>query len=248
MLAGVLASGPAGAIDDRADLVPNERPAPGRDWAWRATLGRYHQNVDPSGLDLNLRASDEDDTAWVGLYRDDSGEPQLRAGWERQGRVGPVRLLGSLQLASGGFVGGSLTAEAWLDAAERVALLVGLGRTNLRPYVNLNFDPNDSTLLGLRGRLDAATDATLFEVRDDRLGTGQRVAHLVLRRRFDAATAGSIDLFRRSGRAAPGAPLVSGTGVALTWSHADWFVRVAYDPNVSYGESDMVRLSVGLRF
>jgi hypothetical protein len=247
-IAGALAWGPAHAIDDRADLVPNETPEAGRDWAWRATLGRYHQNVDPSGLDANLRASDEDDTAWVGVYRDDTGARQVRAGWEKQGRFGPVRLLGSLQIASGGFVGGSVTAEAWLDPGERAALLVGLGRTNTRPYVNLNFDPNDSTLLGVRGRLDGATDVTLFQVRDDRLDTGQRVGHLVLRRRFDAANAGSVDLFRRSGRAVPGAPLVSGTGVALTWSHADWFVRAAYDPHVSYGASDMTRLSVGLRF
>jgi hypothetical protein len=212
------------------------------------TLGLYHQSVDPSGLDLNLRASDDDDTAWVGLYRDDTGERQLRAGWERQGRVGPVRLPGSLQLATGGFVGGSVTAEAWLDPTERVALLVGLGRTTMRPYVNLNFDPNDSTLIGLRWRLDAATDATLFQVCDDRLDTGQRIVHAVLRRRFDASTAGSLDVFHRSGRAAPGAPVVSGTGIALARSRDDWFLRLAFDPHVNYGESDMTRLSVGLRF
>jgi hypothetical protein len=64
---------------------------------------------------------------------------QWRAGWDhgfgQRPRVSP-----SLQTASGGFWGGSVNLEAgdqWVAGA-------GLGRTNLRPCYNLNFDPNDS--------------------------------------------------------------------------------------------------------
>ncbi len=248
MLVLALPIDPSRAHDDRADVEPNELPPPGRSWAWKATLGRYLQTADASGTDANLRASDDDDTVWIGAYRDGAGFRQLRVGWERQVRAGPVRLIGSAQVASGGFVGGSVTVEGRLDPGERLAALVGIGRTNLRPYVNLNFDPNDSTLLGLRWRVDPATDATLFQLRDDRLDTGQRVAHLVVRRRLGALDAVSVDLFHRSGRASPDAPRVVGTGVALAWSRAAWSVRLAYDPRATYGESDMTRLAIAARF
>jgi hypothetical protein len=124
-IAGAVAWGPAHAIDDRADLVPNETPEAGRDWAWRATLGRYHQNVDPSGLDANLA-------------RERRGRHRLGRGLPRRHRRAP----------------------------------------------------------GPRG---------LGEAGALRAGAAARLA-------------------------------------------AAWFVRAAYDPHVSYGESDMVRRSVGLRF
>ncbi len=50
--------------------------------------------------------------------------------------LGARRILAIIAII--GVLGSLLTATApWFAAA-------GLGRTNLRPYVNLNFDPNDS--------------------------------------------------------------------------------------------------------
>ena len=81
------------------------------------------------GLDLNLRASGGYGNLWVGWFRSPLLEVhQTRAGWDHTYSIGPVRWMPSLQIASGGFVGGSLGFEigdTWFAGA-------GLGRTNLR--------------------------------------------------------------------------------------------------------------------
>ena len=51
---------------------------------------------------------------------------------------------------SGGFWGGSLSAQI---GSPKLYAIVGLGRTNLRTYYNLNFDPNDAITLGYARRL-----------------------------------------------------------------------------------------------
>ena len=239
---------PARAIDDRADVEPNAVPDPGRHFAWKLTAGRYLQPGAAAGTDLNLRGSDDDDTFWIGHYHAGDGFDQARAGYERQVVVPFGRVIGSLQVASGGFVGGSVTLEARVPGVAPLVGLVGFGRTNLRPYVNLNFDPNDSILLGAGWRIDPATQLTAYHLWDDRLGTGQRVTHLVLRRAFAGREAVSVDLFRRDGRAEPDAPRYVGTGVALTWSHRAGFVRVARDPHANFTEATTTRLALGAHF
>jgi hypothetical protein len=245
---GAFFPNPARAIDDRADVEPNALPDPGRHVAWKLTAGRYLQPGAAAGTDLNLRGSDDDETFWIGVYHDAAGFDQGRAGYERQVAVPFGRVIGSLQVASGGFVGGSVTLEARVPGVAPLVGLVGIGRTNLRPYVNLNFDPNDSILLGAGWRIDPATQLTAYHLWDDRLGTGQRVTHLVLRRAFTGREAVSVDLFRRDGRAEPDAPRYVGTGVALTWSHRDWFVRVARDPHATFTEATTTRLALGAHF
>jgi hypothetical protein len=46
------------------------------------------------------------------------------------------------------------------------------GRTNLKDYFNLNFDPNDAILIGAGTRAIQHTTLSAFQIRDDRLGTG----------------------------------------------------------------------------
>jgi hypothetical protein len=53
----------------------------------------------------------------------------------------------SLQLASNGFVQGSVYSEL----GGPLHAILGYSRTNLRPYDTLTFDPNDSAQLGIRG-------------------------------------------------------------------------------------------------
>lgn len=128
------------------------------------------------GLDVNLRHSSDLGNVWVGWYRSPVLEvSQLRAGWDRTFEVGPVRVMPSLQWATGGFWGGSIaveTGETWFAG-------VGLGRTNLRPYANLNFDPNDAWMLsgGYRWADNRSLSALL--VRDNRENPDQQHFHLV---------------------------------------------------------------------
>ncbi len=240
---------PAHAIDDRADIEPNEPVDSRRPVAWKLTGGAYRESGGtPDAADLNLRGNTERYAFWVGHYRRGTEFEQTRLGFEHQQPLPLGRLLLSAQVASRGFLGGSFTWEVPLDPAGRWSALAGLGRTNRRPYVNLNYDPNDSILLGGSWRLDASTQFTLFQVRDDRLDTGQRVTHFVVRRALEGGQRVTLDLFRRVGREEVGAALRRGTGAALTWDHDPWFIRVARDPGASFSAADMTRVAVGLRF
>jgi hypothetical protein len=156
------------------------------------------------------------------------------------------RVIASGQTASHGFWGGSVTLEA--STAGPYVGLVGWGRTNLKPYYNLNFDPNDSVLIGAGWRPDDDTAATVYQIRDDRLGTGQRVTHFVLRQKTGPRSRWTVDLYNRSGRSEPGSDMFRATGITLTYDREPWFARLAWDPKSNYSDSDMTRLAIGVRF
>jgi hypothetical protein len=246
----VLVSATALAIEDRADIEPNEPAGPDRRIAWKFTPSIYRETANRSALDLNLRGNRNNDTFWIGEYRRGTEFQQTRLGYERQFTLPLGRVIASGQYATGGFWGASATLEASADAIGPYVGLLGLGRTNRKPYYNLNFDPNDSVLIGAGWRPDERTALTLFQLRDDRLGTGQRVTHLVLRQKTGARSRWTVDVFERSGRtdADPGSESFKANGFALTYDREPWFVRLAWDPKVNYTGSDMTRLAIGVRF
>ena len=132
--------------------------APTQGWAQEAdspatfklTTGYYHYAHD-HGSDVNLRWEQADTHAWVGHYQDGSFGAQDRAGVDTNWAVNDtLSLQPSVQVATGQFVGGSLNAQVghvWYG-------LAGWGRTNLKPYFNLNFDPNDAITLGAGHQFD----------------------------------------------------------------------------------------------
>lgn len=252
LAAGALAflSAAAFAIEDRADIEPNEPPGQDRGIAWKFTPSVYRETAGRSAVDLNLRGNRENDTFWIGQYRRGAEFQQTRAGYERQFAVPMGRIIASGQYASQGFWGGSITLEASAAAIGPYVGLLGLGRTNRKPYYNLNFDPNDSVLIGAGWRPDEGTALTLFQVRDDRLGTGQRVTHLVLRQKTGTRSRWTVDLFNRTGRSDADAEsqLFKANGIALTYDREPWFIRLAWDPKANYTNSDMTRLAIGVRF
>lgn len=198
------------------------------------------------GLDVNLRTSGGfvgSGNAWVGLYRSPvQAVKQYRAGWDNTFRLGPVRFTPSLQIASGGFVGGS----AYLETGSTWFAGAGLGRTNLRPYANLNFDPNDSYTLAGGYRWSERQSLTLQVVRDNRLNPDQQHIHLLYRMPINGEDRLTLDLLNKKGLVA-GLPIQKfGFSVGYDWPR--FFVRVAYDPLVNFSAQDMVRLSVGTRF
>lgn len=243
---GGLCLGSAQAIEDRADVEPNAPVSAQAPVAWKLTLGQHRETQGDPANDLNLRGNLADDAFWIGHYMHGSDFQQTRAGYEHQSRGTHWRTISSLQVAAQGFAGGSVTLELTPDPQGPWSGLVGWGRTNARPYVNLNFDPNDSTLLGLSWRRGEAA-FTLFQVKDDKLMTSQTVTHAVWRQPIGEQT-WSIDLFTREGRADPLSPMVSGTGVSLTYEHRSYFVRSVWDAKANFTDSDQWRLAVGRRF
>ena len=256
----VLSCAPVHAIGDRADIEKNDPVSAQQPVAWKLTPSAYSETAARSALDINLRGNREVDTFWLGHYQRGSEFQQTRVGYERQWTLPLGRIIGSAQGASRGFVGGSVTLE-FSDApsqsgdgagsAPPLFALLGLGRTNLRPYYNLNFDPNDSSLIGVGGRWRSGSEATLYQIHDNRLGTGQRVTHAVWRQRLGERLRITLDLFQRDGRSDRDAELYHGTGISMTLDVAEaqpWFVRLVHDPKANFTDSDMTRVALGLRF
>lgn len=215
--------------------------------AFKLTTGVYQLSGGgvPSGpaLDINLRHTSELGNVWVGLFRapvlDTS---QIRAGWDRTYTLGPVRVMPSLQWASGGFLGGSIgleTGDTWFAG-------VGLGRTNLHQYANLNFDPNDAWMLNGGYRWADNRALSLLLVRDNRENPDQQHLHLVYRTPIDGGQRLTLDLLAKRGLV-DGVP-IRRLGASLAYDWPRQFVRVAWDPKVNFTAQDMLRLSAGVRF
>ena len=194
-------------------------------------------------LDLNLRGVIGVHTAWLGHYRDKDGFSQSRGGYENRQDFGLARTVLSLQLASGGFAGASATAEL---GGETYAI-AGWGRTNLRNYYNLNFDPNDAITLGVGTRAIAHTELSIYQIRDDRLGTGQRITHAVARYKATESERWTVDMTRKSGMTDTGAR-VAGYGLSVTYDFGNYFARLARDPYANFTDASQTRVSLGLRF
>ena len=249
MVVGMMLSGVSSAIEDRANIEPNDPVTAERRIAWKLTPSVYHETAGRSAVDLNLRGNFVDDVFWIGQYQRGSEFQQLRGGYEHQFSLPFGKLIASAQAASRGFLGSSATLELGDASVTQYFALVGFGRTNLKPYYNLNFDPNDSKLVGGGWRsADQANTATLYRIYDDRLGTGQKVTHLVLRGKIGERSRLTLDLFRRDGRSAPDAEYFAATGMSVTYDSDSWFIRLAIDPRASFTASDMTRLAVGMRF
>lgn len=195
------------------------------------------------GLDVNLRHSSVLGNLWVGWYRQrETGFSQGRTGWDHTFDLGALRFQPSVQLASGGFRSGSLYLEAggdWFAGA-------GLGRTNLRPYVNLNFDPNDAVTLAGGRRWGDGEAITLLLVADNRQNPDQRHLHLNWRTSRPGHERLTLDLLVKRGTV--DGQRIGRLGFSATYDWPRWFVRAAWDPKVNFTSQDMLRLAAGTRF
>jgi len=210
---------------------------------YKLTLGHYASSDGNPANDLNLRAGLGPHTVWLGVYQDRAGLRQWRTGYERRDDFGLLRSVLSLQNASGGAWVGSASAEV----GGATYALVGWGRTNLRNYINLNYDPNDAITVGAGTRAIENTELSLFQVRDDRLSTGQRVTHAVLRRRFEGEQRLTVDLFTKRGLAADG-QFVHDRSLTLGYDRGPWFARLSHDPHAGFAAATQNRVSFGSRF
>jgi hypothetical protein len=210
----------------------------------KLTVSYYDFSSGKTGVDVNLRHTFKSSTAWIAGYRESSGFAQARLGYEYDYHGQWLTLVPSMQAATRGFVGASLYAEA----GRTIFAIGGVGQTNLRPYWNLGFDPNDYVEFGA-GYHDHDGDNTIsvYAIRDDRLGTGQTNSHLFFRRHFSEHWRVTIDVTHEQGRTDTGARLKAWAQTAgVDWNR--WFVRVARDPHVNYTSDRQVRVAAGLRF
>jgi hypothetical protein len=213
--------------------------------------GLYSSSLSGQSNDINLRAQKSTDTsqhtAWLGVYRTQTGFNQTRVGYEYFMRSELIRTTVSTQLASGGFLGGSITSEV---GPTSVFGLLGFGRTNLQPYFNLNFDPNDMVQYGVGWRPESMKGHmfSLYRVQDNRLNTGQAITHLVWRDMYSVGHRFSVDAFHKRGEIDTGAIIHNKFGLGVGYDNGPWGVRLAYDPYVNFSSQRMIRLSGTFRF
>lgn len=213
-------------------------------WAFKFTPSVYSHREAPQATDLNLRGNLGPHALWVGQYQQAGFGEQLRVGYEYTAAPAWGQVVYSAQAAEGGFAGGSVTAQL----GHEVYAIAGWGRTNLQPYYNLNFDPNDALTLGLGSRWQERHQISLVQTRDDRLHTGQRVTHLLWRWQVNEDQRMSLDLADKRGRSEASGPWLRGNSVTLTWDWRGHFVRLARDRKVNFSDDTQTRLSIGWLF
>ena len=122
--------------------------------------------------------------------------------------------------------------------------LAGFGRTDARPYFNLNFDPNDALTFGAGHQSADGLSYVLFVVADDRFHTGQRDWHFNIRIPAGDSHA-TLDLLRKSGLSDAGP--ITAWGFSANWDWPAWFLRVAYDPYQNFSAQNAWRFAGGVR-
>lgn len=218
--------------------------------AFKATASHYANSHQPSGDDYNVRANYGSHVAWIGRYTqgqgaDNAALDQTRIGYEYVMPMPFGQITPSIQAASGGFWGGSLSAQI---GSPKLYAIVGLGRTNLRTYYNLNFDPNDAITLGVGMRLPDKALLSAFVVRDDRLGTGQTVGHLVWRKEIADGHRLTIDLGRKQGRPDAQSESVRGNLLSVGYDYRNVFAKITRERKVNFANNDQTRVAAGFRF
>lgn len=213
-------------------------------WAFKFTPSYYVTTHEKDAVDLNLRANHGPHAIWLGHYQRGGEYEQTRTGYEYTAQIPFGQLVPSLQFATHGFIGGSINAQI----GGPIYVLLGFGRTNMKDYYNLNFDPNDSVVFGFGTSLLPKSTLSLFTVKDNRLHTGQVVTHVVWRMLPDEHQRWTVDLSDKHGRATVDDESVSGNAISVTYDYRDIFFRLAQDQKVNFTNEDQTRLSIGLRF
>jgi len=125
---------------------------------------------------------------------------------------------------------------------------VGWGRTNLKDYYNLNFDPNDAITLGWGGKWLENSSYSIFTVKDDRLHTGQQITHAVWRLPLHDQARLSLDYAYKRGRASEQDVLVHGSSLAVGVDYKEVFLRITADHKVNFSNDNQTRVALGFRF
>jgi hypothetical protein len=209
----------------------------------KLTLSYYDFSSGKNGFDVNLRHTFKSSTAWIANYRESDGFDQGRVGYEYDYHHQWLTFVPSAQAATHGFLG----ATVYSEVGKKLYAIGGFGRTNLRPYWNLGFDPNDYIQFGTGYRDEAGNTISAYMIRDIRLGTEQTNTHLYFRRYLPRTWRLTVDVLHENGHADDGRLLKGwAPSVDVDWSR--WFVRAARDPHVNYTADRQIRVAAGVRF
>jgi|SRR5580765_7070581 len=209
----------------------------------KLTLAYYDFSSSVVGFDINLRHTFSTSTAWLGAYHEDDGFDQVRAGYEYDGHANWLTYVPSAQVATHGFLGATIYAEV----GKPLFAIGGAGRTNLHPYWNLGFDPNDYIQFGGGYRDGRGNTIMVYAIHDNRLDTGQTNTHFYFRRHLGPDWRLTVDVVREHGDGDDGLVVRSWAPSAdVDWRR--WFVRVSVDPHVNYRPDHQVRVAGGVRF
>lgn len=223
-------------------VIATAAAAQGPDYHGKATVAVYETAGEPR-LDVNVRYGAGDWTGWVGYYGGSDQDQQGRAGIEYDLHRRALYFVPSVQIASHGFVGGS----AYAEIGSTVYLIGGASRTNLHPYANLTFDPNESWQLGAGWHIGPRDSLAGYMIWDNRLHTGQQITHLVLRHYLPGARRLTLDTSYKSGHGDDDV-YVRGVAESVEYDWRRWFIKGAVDAHANYGAATMVRAGGGLRF
>ena len=224
--------------------LPEAQPEENESPRWKVTTGWYRSSDNTNAGDFNVRYSwKEIGNFWIGYYLPEGQDlDQWRGGWDSQISLGVLRIMPSLQLASEDFVGGSLGVETGSDWF----IGVGYGRTNLKPYVNLNFDPNDSYTVNAGYRWTNGASASMLWVQDVRMNPDEKHLHFIYRTPLPKDQRLTIDVLFKTGLVE--GRTIYGVGASVTYDWRHYFGQLAYDPHANFTPEDMWRVSVGVRF
>lgn len=211
---------------------------------YKLTPSAYVNDGGMRATDVNMRVRQGNHATWVGHYSNSDQFAQTRAGYEYAWQTEWGQWVPSLQVASMGFAGGSLN---WQTPGAVFGLL-GWGRTNGRDYYNLNFDPNDSVLIGAGFKWREQHVFNLFNVSDNRFDTGQSITHAIWRYSVNASQIMSVDLAVKQGRPTANEAEVRGQIISLVYDHGPVFVHWAQDRKVNFSNDNQTRLALGVRF
>lgn len=213
-------------------------------WSFKLTPSFYATQHETNAVDVNLRGNLDNHTTWVGQYVRGNDYQQTRWGYEYTANFSWGQMVPSLQLATKGFAGASVNFQM----GGPTYLITGLGRTNLKDYYNLTFDPNDSYVIGLGTKLIKNHSLNVFTVKDNRLNTGQTVTHGNWRWQITSTQRLVIDVSHKSGRlTAESAPL-KGNAISISYDQGPHFIKWAKEQKVNFTDHDQQRISAGVRF
>jgi hypothetical protein len=227
----------------RAPASAQDSQTPPAEPANKLTVAYYHFSSGIDAGDINLRHTFATSTAWVGGYHQGNRFDQTRVGYEFDYHHRWLTLVPSVQAASHGFVGATL----YVETGTRLFAIGGAGRTNLQPYWNLGFDPNDYVQFGGGYRDGAGNTLSVFAIHDDRLDTGQTNTHFFFRRHVRRDWRWTVDAVREQGLGNNGEHIRS-WALSVDGDWRRYFVRVSADQHVNYTADHQVRVASGVRF
>ena len=180
--------------DTQSKQTPRDPIEQSDDLKTKVTLGIYFV---PGGrtYDINARHQFGHLTAWVAGYFDPRTDSLARIGAQYDCQYKWIHFVPTLELASTRAVAGSLYTEL----GGQTYAIVGISRTNLKPFFDLFWDPSESAQLGLGRKINSYDRVTAYAIFDVRLHTGQQNSHILWRHRLNANNGITFDALFKSG-------------------------------------------------